>query len=149
MHVEMRSLATIRPYANNPRLNEAAVDAVAQSLREFGFRQPIVVDAEGVIVVGHTRYKAAVKLGLTEVPVHVAVGLTAAQLKAYRIADNQTAQLSGWDDDKLALELLELQKMEFDLNFTGFSADELLELLADDAPAGRADPDAIPEPPEE
>jgi DNA modification methylase len=149
MHVEMRSLATIRPYANNPRLNEAAVDAVAQSLREFGFRQPLVVDADGVIVVGHTRYKAALKLGLTEVPVHVAVGLTPAQLKAYRIADNQTAQLSGWDDDKLALELLALQEMEFDLNLTGFSADELLELLADDAPAGRADPDAIPEPPDE
>jgi DNA modification methylase len=149
MHVEMRSLATIRPCANNPRLNEAAVDAVAQSIREFGFRQPIVVDAEGVIVVGHTRYKAALKLSLTEVPVHVAVGLTPAQLKAYRIADNQTAQLSGWDEEKLALELLALQEMEFDLSIAGFSADELLQLLPSDAPAVRADHDAIPEPPDE
>jgi site-specific DNA-methyltransferase (adenine-specific) len=144
MHVEMRSIVSIRPYDNNPRQNDAGVDAVAASLREFGFRQPIVVDEDGVIVVGHTRFKAALKLGLTEVPVHVAVGLTPAQLKAYRIADNQTSQLSGWDQDKLALELLALQKVEFDLNLTGFSAEELLDLLQGDAPASRADPDAIP-----
>ena len=93
MLVEMRPLDSIRPYENNPRLNDAAVDAVAASIKEFGFRQPIVVDEDGVIIVGHTRYKAALKLGLTEVPVHVAVGLSKAQAKAYRIADNQTAQL--------------------------------------------------------
>src|SRR5258708_17215919 len=102
MLVEMRPIASIRPYENNPRLNDAAVDAVAASIRAFGFRQPIVVDEDGVIVVGHTRYKAALTLGLATVPVHVAVGLTPAQLKAYRIADNQTARLSEWDDDKLA-----------------------------------------------
>src|SRR6266851_3910808 len=101
----MRPLASIRPYENNPRINEAAVDAVAASIRQFGFRQPLVVDEAGVIIVGHTRYKAALKLGLTEVPVHVAVGLSPTQAKAYRIADNQTAQLSGWDDDKLVQEL--------------------------------------------
>src|SRR5713226_3564395 len=83
MLVEMRQIASIRPYENNPRFNDAAVDAVAASIRAFGFRQPIVVDEDGVIVVGHTRYKAALKLGLTEVPVHVATELTAAQLKAY------------------------------------------------------------------
>ena|SRR5205807_500530 len=92
MHVELRPLASIRPYERNPRVNDQAVDAVAASIREFGFRQPIVVDEDGVIVVGHTRYKAALKLGLENVPVHVATGLTPAQIKAYRIADNQTAR---------------------------------------------------------
>src|SRR5262245_618725 len=130
MHVEMRPISSIRPYANNPRINDPAVDAVAASIKAFGFRQPIVVDEEGVIIVGHTRYKAALKLGLETVPVHVAVGLSPAQAKAYRIADNQTATLSAWDDDKLPLELMALQKLDFDLNLTGFSADELMQLLA-------------------
>jgi len=89
MLVEQRPISSIRPYENNPRINADAVDAVAASIREFGFRQPIVVDEEGVIIVGHTRYLAALKLGLEVVPVHVAVGLTPAQAKAYRIADNQ------------------------------------------------------------
>ena len=78
MIVTLCRLDSIRPYPGNPRHNDPAVDAVARSLREFGFRQPIVVDGEDVIVVGHTRYKAALKLGLTEVPVHIAVGLTPA-----------------------------------------------------------------------
>jgi ParB-like nuclease domain len=79
MNVQMRQIESIRPYENNPRLNDAAVDAVAASILAFGFRQPIVVDEAGVIIVGHTRYKAALKLGLTEVPVHVAVGLSPAR----------------------------------------------------------------------
>jgi site-specific DNA-methyltransferase (adenine-specific) len=87
MHVEDWPIARVRPYDNNPRLNDAAVDAVAASIKEFGFRQPIVVDEEGVIIVGHTRYKAALKLRLETVPVHVAKGLTPAQAKAYPIAD--------------------------------------------------------------
>jgi DNA modification methylase len=148
MHVEMRPITSIRPYANNPRLNDAAVDAVAASLKEFGFRQPLVVDADGVIVVGHTRYKAAIKLGMTEVPVHVAVGLSPAQAKAYRLADNQTATMSSWDDDKLPLELMGLQEMGFDLDLTGFSGDELLRLLGSDANEGLTDPDAVPDPPD-
>src|SRR5439155_17398898 len=129
MHVEMRPLASIRPYANNPRFNDAAVDAVAASIRAFGFRQPLVVDEAGVIIVGHTRYKAALKLGLKEVPVHVAVGLSPAQAKAYRLADNQTTELSWWDDDKLAQELGQLQEMDFDLGLTAFSSDDLTRLL--------------------
>src|ERR1700694_117908 len=111
MHVELRDIATIQPYPDNPRLNSAAVDAVAASIQAFGFRQPIVVDEQGVIIVGHTRYKAALKLGLKEVPVHVAVGLTPAQARAYRLADNQTATLSTWNEELLALELIELQKV--------------------------------------
>src|ERR671927_641368 len=101
MHVDMRAIASIRPYENNPRLNDAAVDAVAASIRAYGFRQPLVVDEESVIIVGHTRYKAALKLGMTEVPVHVAVGLSPAQAQAYRLADNQTATMSTWDEGKL------------------------------------------------
>src|SRR5262245_37900476 len=129
MQVEMRAIESIRPYENNPRLNVAGVDAVAASICEYGFRQPIVVDEDSVIIVGHTRYKAALKLGLEEVPVHVAVGLSPAQAKAYRIADNQTATLSTWDDDKLPIELAQLQELGFDLNLTGFSGDELMRLM--------------------
>jgi ParB-like chromosome segregation protein Spo0J len=149
MHVEMRPISSIRPYANNPRINDPGVDAVAASIREFGFRQPIVVDEQDVITVSHTRYKAALKLGLELVPVHVAVGLSPAQAKAYRIADNQTAGLSHWDDDKLPLELAELQGLDFDLSLTGFSADELTALLAPPPTEGETDPDAVPEPPDE
>ena len=94
MKVELWNLARVQPYEKNPRHNDEAVDAVAASIKEFGFRQPIVVDADGVIVCGHTRYKAAQKLGLEKVPVHVAKDLTPAQIKAYRIADNQSAALS-------------------------------------------------------
>src|SRR6516165_2026656 len=137
MQVEMRALASIRPYENNPRVNDAAVAAVAASIRAFGFRQPIVVDEAGVIIVGHTRYKAALKLGLDEVPVHVAVGMSKAQARSYRITDNQSATLSHWDEDKLPLELLQLQQMDFDLNLTGFSADELMRLLDSGANAGQ------------
>jgi len=149
MHVQMRPITSIRPYENNPRHNDEAVDAVAASIKAFGFRQPIVVDEAGVIVVGHTRYKAALKLGLKEVPVHVAVGLSPAQARAYRLADNQTATLSSWDDDKLPLELVALQGMDFDLNLTGFSADELTALLAPSPTEGQCDPDDVPAPPDE
>ena len=149
MHVEMRPIASIKPYENNPRENDAGVDAVAASIRAFGFRQPIVVDEDGVIIVGHTRCKAALKLDLEEVPVHVAVGMSKAQAQAYRIADNQTATLSQWDNDKLPLELAQLQELGFDLNLTGFSSDELLRLLDSGTNAGQADPDAIPQPPDE
>jgi DNA modification methylase len=149
MLVEMRPITSIRPYDKNPRINDPAVDAVAASIKEFGFRQPIVVDEEGVIIVGHTRYKAALKLGLETVPVHVATGLSPAQAKAYRLADNQTATLSHWDDSLLPLELAELQGMDFDLNLTAFSGDELLRLLQTESTPGLTDPDDIPEPPDE
>src|SRR5215470_12457570 len=125
MHVELRNIAEIKPYPHNPRRNEHAVAAVAASIREFGFRQPLVVDEEGLIVVGSTRYKAAVQLGMDKVPVHVATGLTPAQLKAYRLADNKTAELADWDDTLLVQELAELQKIDFDLDLTGFSVQEL------------------------
>jgi DNA modification methylase len=148
MKVEMRRLDAIKPYENNPRHNDEAVDAVAASIQEFGFRQPLVLDESDVIVVGHTRYKAAKKLDMEFVPVHVAIGLTPEQARAYRIADNQTATIATWDEDKLPLELLALQEAGFDLDLTGFSGDELLPLM--ETPTdGFTDPDAVPEPPDE
>ena len=148
MLVQMRSIDSIRPYPDNPRDNDDAVEAVAASLREFGFRQPLVVDAAGVIVVGHTRYKAAIALGLSEVPVHVASELTSAQAKAYRIADNQTATLATWDESLLTAELLALQGLDFDLDLIGFSPDELAALLQPEGNAGECDPDDVPTPPD-
>jgi len=149
MKIEIWPIDRIRPYENNPRINDQAVDAVAASLREFGFRQPIVVDDDGLIVVGHTRWKAAVKLGLEKIPVHVATELTAEQVKAYRIADNQTASIAEWDYDLLPIELTDLQAMNFDLNLLGFSDVDLADLLDTGVQEGLTDPDAVPEPPDE
>jgi DNA modification methylase len=148
MQVQLRALSSIRPYENNPRQNDAAVTAVARSIQEFGFRQPIVVDTQGVIVVGHTRWKAAQKLGLQDVPVHVATDLSPEQAKAYRIADNQTASLSEWDLDRLTIELLSLEEMDFNLDLVGFSVDDLARLMNPDGKQGLCDPDDIPEPPD-
>jgi DNA modification methylase len=149
MKIELRPLSEIRPYPNNPRRNDEAVDAVAASIREFGFRQPIVVDEEGTIIVGHTRWKAAQKLGLEQVPVHVALGLSPEQIRAYRIADNQTVTLAAWDYDLLPIELEALQAAEYDLGLLGFDSEELARLLGDDVQEGLTDPDDVPEPPDE
>jgi DNA modification methylase len=147
MKVELWPIENVKPYEANPRINDPAVDAVIASIRQFGFRQPIVVDAAGVIIVGHTRWKAAKKMGMAQVPVHVAADLTEAQARAYRIADNQTADLSDWDMAKLPLELLGLQADGFDLNGLGFGAD-LARMLDPGIQDGLTDPDAIPLPPD-
>jgi len=149
MQIELRPIATIQPYENNPRINDQAVDVVAASIREFGFRQPIVVDGEGVIIIGHVRYKAALKLGLDKVPVHVAKDLTPEQVKALSIADNKTADLSDWNYDLLPIELSELQGMNYDLGLLGFNQDELAELLDPGVKDGLCDPDDVPAPPDE
>ena len=151
MKIELRNVSDIKPYDNNPRHNDAAVDAVAKSISDFGFRQPIVVDAEGVIVVGHTRWKAAKKLGLVKVPVHVAMDLTQEKARAYRIADNKTVELATWNLELLPAELSELQAGEIDLAALGFSCEELERLLgpAIHGTEGLVDPDAIPEPPDD
>jgi len=149
MQIELWPIDRVRPYDKNPRDNDGAVEAVARSLQEFGFRQPIVVDTDGVIVVGHTRWKAARKLGLQQVPVHVATELTPAQCKAYRIADNQTASIAEWDYDLLPLELADLKGLDFDLNLLGFEPDELSKLLDGDVADGQCDPDDVPEPADE
>jgi len=148
MDIELRPVAEIKPYDRNPRQNDAAVEAVARSLKEFGFRQPVVVDSEGVIVVGHTRWKAAQRLGLETVPVHVARELTPEQAKAYRIADNRTADIAQWDFELLPGELAELQALDVDLSLLGFNEDELAKLLDPGVKDGLIDPDDVPEPPD-
>ena len=136
-------------YARNARLcPQSAVEKVAASIAEFGWRQPIVVDEQGVILAGHTRLLAACKLGLLEVPVHVATGLTAAQAKAFRLMDNRSNQETSWDLELLPLELEELLTMEIDPALTGFTADEIAALLASPT-EGRCDPDEAVEPPAE
>ena len=149
MLVEMRPVTDLKRYPHNPRRNDHAVARVAAAIREFGFRQPLVVDEELVIVVGDTRYKAALHLGLKEVPIHVARGLTPEQLKAYRIADNKLAELAEWDYELLVQELAELQKLDFELDVVGFSPDELQELFQAETAAGLVDPDDVPSPPDE
>lgn len=149
MQVELRSPNSITPYPGNPRVNDGAVDAVAASLKEFGFRQPIVVDEEGVIIVGHTRWKAAQKLGLEQIPVHVAMNLSPEQIKAYRIADNKTNELATWDKALLPLELAELKACDYDLGLLGFEPDELAKWLGGETTDGLCDPDDVPAPPDE
>ena len=129
MKIAQWDIEKVKPYDKNPRRNDKAVEAVAKSIHEFGFRQPIVVDKDGVIVVGHTRYKAAMKLGLKTVPVHVAADLTPQQARAYRIADNRTNEAAVWDVDLLPIELGELRDGGADLKLLGFTDKELAEYL--------------------
>ncbi len=129
MKTELLPITRITPYARNPRKNAGVpVAKVKASLKEYGWQQPIVVDKDMVIVVGHTRYAAALELGMAEVPVHIADNLTPAQIKAYRIADNKTATFSEWDMELLALEFDDLKAEGFDLELTGFDDAELMDL---------------------
>lgn len=126
MNIEIWSLDRIRPYEKNARkIPRSAVDKIAASLQEFGPRQPIVVDAHGVIVVGHVRRLAALKLGWTEFPVHVADNLTPEQIRAYRLMDNRSHEESDWDLELLIPELAELGALSLDLSLTGFDPAEL------------------------
>lgn len=111
------------PYINNPRFNDNAVDAVASSIKNFGFKVPIVIDVDKEIINGHTRLKAAKKLGLDEVPVIMADDLDDAQIKAFRLADNKTAEISEWDFNVLSAELAELE----DIDMSEFGFDDLIE----------------------
>lgn len=132
MEIEYKKLVELIPYVNNPRNNEAAVDKVASSIQEFGFKVPIIVDSQNVIIAGHTRFKASKKLGLKEVPCIVSDDLTEAQIKAFRIADNKVSELATWDEELLSLELEQLAEMGYDLELTGVEMDELDELLDDE-----------------
>jgi ParB-like chromosome segregation protein Spo0J len=127
--VEDRPVEQVLPYDKNPRVNEQAVDAVAASIKEFGFRTPILCDSEGVIIAGHTRLKAALKLGLKSVPVIVADDLPPSKVQALRIADNQLSSLATWDESLLELELSTLQSADYDLSILGFDEEELARLL--------------------
>ena len=127
MTIVMKKISEIKPYENNPRHNEAAVDAVANSIKEFGWKQPLVIDKDNVIVVGHTRWLSAKKLGLDEVPCLIADDLTEEQISAYRLADNKTNELATWDFEKLKAELEGIS--DIDMSQFGF---EELEASLDD-----------------
>lgn len=136
MTIKEIPVAALKPYENNPRINENAVAAVAASIQNFGFKVPIVIDCDNVIVAGHTRLKAAQQLGLQFVPCIVADDLTPEQIKAFRVADNKTAELADWDFDKLESELLQLAELDFDMTQFGFDEleDEEMEIVEDEAP---------------
>lgn len=124
--VTWRPIGKIRPYPGNPRkISQRAIEKVAASIKEYGWRQPIVVDEGGEILVGHTRYAAAKFLKLKAVPVHVARGLTVDQARAYRLADNRTHEEAVWDIAALEIELKALTHNEFDISLTGFDISEL------------------------
>ena len=115
-----KSVAELIPYANNPRDNEAAVDAVASSIENFGFKNPIIIDKNNEIIAGHTRLLAAKKLDMEEVPTIVADDLSGEQIKAFRLADNKVSELAEWDEEALAIELEELENLDFDMSEFGF-----------------------------
>jgi|TARA_R110000824_G_scaffold289711_1_gene478244 DNA modification methylase len=148
MITQQVSTNSVIPYSKNPRKNKDAIKKVASSIREFGFKQPIVVDKDMVIVAGHTRLYAAKKLNLDKVPIVVADDLTDAQIKAYRIADNRVSQESEWDYELLKLEFNDLVELDFNLLDTGFDQEELDKLL-DIESEGLTDEDAVPDTPEE
>ena len=129
MQVVAKSIDEIKPYENNPRNNDDAVDAVANSIKEFGWQQPIVVDIGGVIIAGHTRYKAAQKLGLKTVPVVVAKDLSEEQVKAYRLADNKSGELATWDEELLEDELVGID----DIDMADFGFDDSDKEVNDEA----------------
>ena len=131
MNIKEVNITDIHPYENNPRHNDEAVQAVAESIREFGFKVPVVIDRDGVIVAGHTRIKAANLLGLNTVPCVIADDLTEEQIKAFRLADNKTAELATWDEEALARELEAIT--EIDMSLYGFDfPEEEGEIVQDD-----------------
>ena len=146
MQIYQRPLSDIKPYEKNPR-QKYDIQKVAQSIKEFGFQQPIVVDRAGVIIVGHGRYQASKSLGLETVPVIIA-DLSPEKAKAYRIADNKTNEYSDWDIGLLQQEFTDLLNINYDLELTGFDADELEKLIVGEKD-GLTDEDAVPETPEE
>jgi len=150
VEVELVDIDDIRPYAGNPReIPESAVEAVARSIEAFGFRVPMLVDKDGVLVAGHTRLRAARKLGMAQVPAIRVDDLTPEQIRALRIADNATGDIATWDYNLLPLELRDLQAVDFDLALLGFDADELAKILDPDGTQGLTDPDEAPAPPDE
>ena len=139
---EIWSIEKFVPYARNPRKNDAAVDRMCSSIREFGFKIPVLARSNGEVVDGHLRLKAARKLGITEIPVILCDEWTPAQVKAFRLLVNRSATWADFDEELLALELLEIQASDFDLDLTGFNAGEIDALLAipDEESANEAPP---------
>ena len=125
MQVEFWPTERLREYPRNPRKNDAAVDRMCESIRQFGFKIPCLVRGDGEIVDGHLRLKAARKLGISEIPVILCDEWTEAQVKAFRLMVNRSVAWADWDEELLALELKEIQAADFDLSLTGFDDDEL------------------------
>ena len=142
--VEIWPIDRLIPYVNNPRVNDDAVDQLASMIHEFGFQVPILAKSDGSMVDGHLRLKAARKLGLTEVPVHLVDNLSDAQIKALRIAINKAAELASWDPEKLKIELEELKIEDVNLEITGFSDTEIEDMLKNVKPLNLDDDGADP-----
>lgn len=148
--VEQWPIEKLVPYAKNSRTHSSEqVAQIAASIKEWGFTTAVLVDESGSIIAGHGRVMAARKLGMTTLPVMVAAGWTDAQKRAYVIADNKLALNAGWDNELLALELGELEDIGFDLELTGFSADEIKALMPVQVEPGLTDEDEVPEAPQE
>ena len=145
MKIIEKKIEELREYENNPRHNDSAVEAVAESIREFGFKVPVIIDADGVIVAGHTRVKAAEALNLETVPCIVADDLTPEQIKAFRLADNKTGELATWDFAKLEAELAELDNI--DMSAFGFMQAEEVNIddffVEDDAEKKEKEPKRV------
>ena len=144
MNIIELNLKDLKPYEKNPRKNDDAVKYVKESIKQFGFKVPIVVDKNNIIIAGHTRYKASKELGLTKVPCIIADDLTEEQVKAFRLADNKVSEKAEWDLDLLNDELFELKELDFDMDVLGFenvdlNDEEQKEIVEDD----------VPEPPQE
>lgn len=132
MNIVYKKVADLVPYENNPRNNEEAVDYVANSIKEFGFKVPVVVDKDNIVVAGHTRLKACEKLGITEVPCIVAEDLTEDQIKAFRIADNKVSEYATWDEEKLSKELSNIMLDMTEFGDDLFTDDEAMDVKLDD-----------------
>lgn len=128
MEIIQMDIEDLKTYENNPRNNDEAVDKVANSIAEFGFKVPIIVDKHNVIIAGHTRLRASKKLGLQTVPVIQANELSEEQVMAFRLADNKTSEFAEWDMDKLDLELQALRDFDFDMESMGFSEDDFADM---------------------
>ena len=129
--VTLQPIDSLIEYEDNPRQNEEAVTKVADSIQEFGFKVPIVVDEDSIILAGHTRLKAAKLLGLKKVPVHVATDLTEEQRNAFRIMDNKSSEAAEWDNELLSKEFQKLAETDFDMLMTGFDDKEIAKLTSD------------------
>ncbi len=144
----MVPIDAIREYERNPRTNDDAIGPVAESIRAFGFKVPVLLDGDDVLIAGHTRVKAARTLGMTEVPAIRAVDLTPEQVRAFRVADNKLHELSSWNFELLRNELTELKALDVDLGVLGFDQDELAKIFDPGVKDGLCDPDDVPEPPD-
>lgn len=147
MKVKLHDIDEIKPYIQNPRNNATAVDKVAESIKNFGFRVPIVVDENMIVLAGHTRLKAAQLLGIKKIPVHQTSDLDDAKKKAFRIADNKISEYADWDNELLSKEFQELAELDFDLTSTAFDFNSIekitSEIIEFDEPINEIEADNI------